>query len=259
MLLVAQVSDTHFDLGTRNYERAERVMAYLAELRHKPDAIVVTGDITDSGQPEQYAEARMALQADIPVFPIPGNHDERSAFREILLGVHPSDEPINQVRRVGELTLVLLDSTVPGRASGHLTDETIRWLGKVLGEAPADKPILLVLHHPPVRLHSPIVDDIALTEPEHLAEMIADEERIIGVLTGHAHSAAISVFAGRPLLVGPSTASVLGGVWELGPPDRVMDYAPEPAVALHIIDADHRLTTHFRTVPMGGWISTPNY
>lgn len=86
MILVAQVSDTHFDLGTRNAERAQRVMAYLADLRRRPDVIVVTGDITDSGKPDQYAEARMALEADIPVLMIPGNHDERAAFREVLLG-----------------------------------------------------------------------------------------------------------------------------------------------------------------------------
>lgn len=259
MLLVAQVSDTHFDLGTRNYERAERVMAYLAELRHRPDAIVVTGDITESGQPDQYAEARIALQADIPVFLLPGNHDERTAFREILLGVRPSADPIHQVHRVGELTMVLLDSTVPGQSGGRLSDESLRWLCKVLGEAPAGKPILLALHHPPVRLHSPIIDEIGLAEPERLAEIIADEERIVGVLAGHAHSAASSVFAGRPLLVGPSTASVLGGAWELGLPDRVMDYAPDPAIALHVVDTDHRMTTHFRSVPMGGWINTPHY
>ncbi|MFI5715450.1 metallophosphoesterase [Nocardia sp. NPDC051750] len=257
MILVAQVSDTHFDLGTRNTERAQRVMAYLAELRRRPDVIVVTGDITDSGKPEQYAEARMSLQADLPVLAIPGNHDERAAFREVLLSGTPSDDPVNHVHRIGDLTLILLDSSVPGQSAGRLADETYDWLREQLAATPPDAAVLLALHHPPVFLHSPIVDPIALAEPGRLAAVIAGDRRIIGTLTGHAHTAGVSTFAGRPLLMGPSTASVLGGEWELAPPERVMDYGPDPSVALHVIDDDHRLTTHFRSVPMGGWIATP--
>jgi 3',5'-cyclic AMP phosphodiesterase CpdA len=257
MILVAQISDPHFDLGTRNAERAQRVMAYLADLRRRPDVIVVTGDITDSGKPEEYAEARAALQADLPVLAIPGNHDERAAFREVLLGVPPLDDTVNQVHRVGSVTLILLDSSVPGQSAGRLTDETYDWLHETLADTPAHDAVLLALHHPPVFLHSPIVDPIALAGPERLAAVITGDERIIGTLTGHAHTAAVATFAGRPLLMGPSTASVLGGEWELAPPERVMDYAPDPAVALHVIDDEHRLITHFRSVPMGGWIGTP--
>ncbi|VFB01217.1 3',5'-cyclic adenosine monophosphate phosphodiesterase CpdA [Nocardia cyriacigeorgica] len=259
MILVAQVSDTHFDLGPRNVERAERVMAYLADLRRRPDAILVTGDVTDSGKPDQYAEARIALQADIPVYALPGNHDDRGAFREVLLGVSPSTEPINHAHRVGPLTVVLLDSSIPGEPSGRLTDDTYDWLRTVLAEAPADDPILLAMHHPPAHLYSPVVDEIALADPGRLAELVAADDRILAVLTGHAHSAATTTFAGKPLLVAPSTASVLGGEWELALPDHVMDYAPDPAVALHVIDENHALTTHFRTVPMGGWIGVAPY
>ncbi|MFQ6324744.1 metallophosphoesterase [Nocardia sp. CWNU-33] len=259
MILVAQVSDTHFDLGARNAERVERALAFLTDLRRKPDAILLTGDITDSGKPDQYAEARAALRIDIPVYAIPGNHDDRAAFRTELLGEPASTAPINHAHRVGELTVALLDSTIPGQASGRLSDETYDWLRGVLATAPADAPVLLALHHPPAQLFSPVIDDISLAEPDRLAELVAGDQRIVGVVTGHAHSAVATTFAGRPLLVAPSTASVLGGEWELDLPDHVMDYAPDPALALHVIDENHRMTTHFRSVPMGGWIGVqPN-
>ncbi|WP_236566992.1 metallophosphoesterase [Nocardia sp. CY41] len=254
MILVAQVSDTHFDLGARNAERVRRVMDYFAGLRRRPDAILVTGDITDSGKPEQYAEAKLAFDTDIPVYVLPGNHDDRAGFRTALLGEPSSGAPINQVRRIGDLTVALLDSSVPGEPGGHLSDETYHWLREVLGGAPPGKPILLALHHPPAHLFSPIVDGISLADPQRLADLVAGDDRIAAVLTGHAHSAATSTFGGRPLLVAPSTASVLSGEWELDPPDHVMDYAPDPAVALHVFGDDYRLTTHFRTVPMGGRI-----
>ncbi|WP_433195939.1 metallophosphoesterase [Nocardia sp. CA-107356] len=259
MILVAQISDTHFDLGTRNAERVERVMAFLADLRRRPDAIVLTGDVTDSGKPDQYAEARVALDADIPVYALPGNHDDRAAFRATLLGEPASTAPINHAHRVGDLTVALMDSSIPGEPGGRLTEETYDWLRGVLAAAPADAPILLALHHPPAQLFSPVIDVISLADPEKLAEVVAADERIVGVLTGHAHSAAVTTFAGRPLLVAPSTASVLGGEWELELPDHVMDYAPDPALALHVIDENRRMTTHFRSVAMSGRIGVqPN-
>ncbi|WP_054816455.1 metallophosphoesterase [Nocardia arizonensis] len=259
MILVAQVSDTHFDLGTRNTERVERVLEFLTGLRRRPDAILVTGDITESGKAEQYADARAAFATDLPVVAIPGNHDDRANFRTVLLDEPASDEPINRVHRVGDATVVLLDSSVPGEAGGRLCETTYEWLREVLAESPADAPILLALHHPPARLFSPVVDEIALADPERLAAVVAADERIVGVVTGHAHSAAATTFAGRPLLIAPSTASVLGGMWELELPHRVMDYAPDPAVALHVIDENRRLTTHFRSVSMAGRITAqPN-
>ncbi|MGW5725726.1 metallophosphoesterase [Nocardia beijingensis] len=254
MILVAQVSDTHFDLGNRNAQRVRRVMAYIAGLRRRPDAILVTGDITDSGKPEQFAEAKAAFDSEIPIYAIPGNHDDRAGFRTALLGESASEAPINHAHRVGDLTVALLDSSVPGQPGGRLAEETYAWLGDVLDSAPAGKPILLALHHPPAHLFSPIVDVISLADPQRLADLVAGDDRIVGVVTGHAHSAVATTFGGRPLLVAPSTASVLSGEWELDLPDHVMDYAPDPAVALHVIGDDYRLTSHFRTVPMGGRI-----
>lgn len=252
MILLAQVSDTHFDLGPRNAHRVEKVMAFLADLPRRPDAILHTGDVTESGSAAQYAEARAAMASDIPIYSIPGNHDERVAFRTELLGLAASAEPVNHAHRVGELTVVMLDTTIPGQAGGRIDEQSYAWLRGVLADAPARAPIVLAMHHPPVRLHSPIVDDIALAEPGALAELVAADNRIRAVFAGHAHSGAMAVFAGRPLLVAPSTASVLGGSWEISLPDRVMDYSPDPAIALHAFDDTGALTTHFRTVPLDG-------
>ncbi|MFE9784239.1 phosphodiesterase [Nocardia salmonicida] len=257
MILAAQLSDTHFDLSARNTERVEAVMGYLADLPRRPDVILVTGDITDSGTPEQYTQARLALQGgDIPVYLLPGNHDDRVNFRTVLLGEPASTTPINSVHRVGPLTVVMLDSSIPGEPAGLLGEDTFDWLRATLAETP-DGPILVALHHPPKRVFSPVVDVIALADPGRLAAVVAGDPRVVGILTGHAHSPIATTFAGKPMITGPSTASVLGGEWELTPPHRVMDYAPDPAIALHVIDENFGLTTHFRTVAMGGWLAEP--
>lgn len=258
MIMVAQLSDTHFDLGARNAERAQRVMAYLADLRSRPDVIILTGDITESGKPEEYAEARMVLDADIPVAVLPGSHDQRANIRTAFLGCPQSDsdgdQPLNQRLDIGDVTIALLDSTIPGEASGQLNAETEHWLTEVLAQADPEGSVLLAMHHPPVPLHCPVIDAHGLAGPDRLAQVIRRDPRIVGVIAGHAHSAATTVFAGRPVIVAPSTASVLGGAWELQFPDRVTDHATDPAVVLHLIDCGH-MTSHFRSVPMGGWLA----
>ena len=114
MILAAELSDTHFDLSARNTERVEAVMGYLADLPRRPDVILVTRDITDSGTPEQYAQARLALRGgDIPVYLLPNNDDDRVNFRTVLLGEPASTTPVNSVHRVGPLTVIMLDSRVP--------------------------------------------------------------------------------------------------------------------------------------------------
>uniref|UniRef100_UPI0008317E01 metallophosphoesterase n=1 Tax=Aldersonia kunmingensis TaxID=408066 RepID=UPI0008317E01 len=211
--------------------------------------IVVTGDITDLGTAEEYAQAAEVLTASVPIVIGPGNHDDRRAFRAGLLGVStPDDGPINQELRVGDVLVAMCDSSIPGRPEGALEPATIEWLRTVLANSRPDDRILLGFHHPPVELFSPIVDPIRLGDPDRLGDIIRGDERIIGALCGHAHTAATTMFAGKPLVVAPSVSSVLGPIWESDVTNKpVVDYVPPPMIAIHALD-DSRLITHFRVV-----------
>lgn len=259
MVLLAHLSDTHFNTHGRNRERAERVMAFLAELPQRPDAIVVSGDIADDGSGEEYIEARSTLLggADVPVLILPGNHDDRGTMREILWNQAPSYKPINQVHRVKGLTIALLDSSIPGKGEGELDADTYAWLTDLLAATPADDSVVLAMHHPPVAIRSTVVDPIRLTNPDRLAEIVATDDRIVGVFTGHAHVPVTTVFAGKPLAVAPSVSSFIGNEWEVRAPGHVpIDYAPDPSLFFHFIE-DRRLLTTLRPVPMGGSFSEP--
>jgi hypothetical protein len=71
-----------------------------------------------------------------------------------------------------------------------------------------------------------------LQEPERLAALLAAHPQVVAVLTGHAHTAAASVFGGRPLIVGPAVTWTLRMPWE----------GDRPA------DRDQPPGTHFRVV-----------
>ena len=138
MIVLAHLSDTHFDGSDRNAERATRVMSYLNDLPGPIGAVLVTGDVADHGLPTEYEEARKILSSPRPLLSCPGNHDVRRAYREVLLGVAGDDAPINQVHTVAGAVIALCDSTIPGQNDGLLADETITWLDGVLADAPSD-------------------------------------------------------------------------------------------------------------------------
>jgi Icc protein len=246
MLVLAHVSDIHVDGSDVRNERATRVMHYLDSLATPVDAILLTGDIADHGLPEEYDEARKLLAGTSPVLPCPGNHDERAAYRASFLGREPSTDPINEVHRVGDALLAMCDSSVPGENDGYLSDETLHWLDLALRDAGDDVPALVCFHHPPVTLSLPYVDGIRLAGEHRLAEVLARHDNVVAVLCGHAHTAAASTFAGRPLLVAPGVVSTLTLPWE---PRDTVDYSLPPAIAFHVLDDERRLTTHYRVLP----------
>lgn len=248
MAVIAHLSDIHID-DERSIARARAVMAYLEALPHDLDAVVVTGDIADHGLASEYAQARELLRSRHPVLACPGNHDDRAAFRQGLLGRPGSMGPVNQVHRTADFSLVLCDSSVPGKDEGFLEEETLAWLEEILDESPTDKPVLIGFHHPPVLLHVPFVDGIRQFGEQRLSAVVDRHPQVAAFLCGHAHSAAMTVFAGRPLVVAPGVVSTLRLPWEqyAHPADHVHLDLP-PSLAFHVLDEAGRLTTHYRTV-----------
>lgn len=243
MTLIAHVSDTHLaDDGGRSAGRLERVVDYLRRLRRPVDAVLVTGDIADHGLPAEYAAATALARVGVPLLQLPGNHDERSAFRQALLGTAAGAGPVDQVARVGDLVFALCDSSIPRRDDGWLAPETLAWLDGALAEG---APSFVCFHHPPVTIGHPDADRVRQFGAERLAEVLGRHPNVVALLCGHIHSATVSTFAGVPLLAAPGVASTLVLPWE---GDGGLDREAPPALAFHLYE-DGRLTTHYRLVP----------
>ncbi|MFF4319568.1 metallophosphoesterase [Streptomyces sp. NPDC001568] len=250
MIVIAHLSDVHIDGGSRAADRTRAVMAYLDDLPYDLDAVLVSGDVADTGAPAEYEEARALLASRHPTVICPGNHDDRIAFRRVLLEEEePSGLPVDRVLRAEGFVLAVCDSSVPGEDHGLLTESTVAWLDGVLADTPYEVPVLVAFHHPPVPLHTPYVDGIRQFGEERLAELAGRHPHLRAFLCGHAHTAAATTFAGRPLLVAPGVVSTIRLPWESATgPDHHVHLDEPPAVAFHVLGDDGRLTTHYRVV-----------
>ncbi|WP_328614578.1 metallophosphoesterase [Amycolatopsis sp. NBC_00355] len=248
-MIIAHLSDLHLDGGPRAEERVAAVMAYLNGLAVA--AIVVTGDIADHGAASEYARAAELLKHPAPVLVCPGNHDVRAEFRKGLLDLPASDGPIDLAREIDGVLFAMCDSTIPGRGSGYLADETLDWLDGVLSGG--DGPAFVAFHHPPVEVGVPLVDGIRQSGEERLAAVLARHPRVAALLAGHVHTGASTTFAGVPLRIAPGVVSTSllpaepGGDrgWDEGGP---LEYDRPPSLLLHVLHDDGRVTTHHRVL-----------
>jgi len=208
---VAHLSDTHLLAdGKRQYgvvdpERGLLLaLERLARIRPVPEAIVVTGDLADLGEPAAYARVKELVEPaaeaiGAQVVWVMGNHDERLAYSKELFGA-ATDASQDAVYDVGGLRIVSLDSSVPGYHHGELSAEQLAWLAEVLA-APAPHGTLLALHHPPVP--SPMVPAEAVLElaDQHLLADVLRGTDVRSILAGHLHYSSYATFAGIPVSV----------------------------------------------------------
>ena len=211
--LLLQLSDLHLRSDVSGpSERLRRTIGMVEDLRPRAMAVLVSGDLADAPDAEVYEQARQLLgELGLPIHAIPGNHDDRDMLARSFAGrEQASGEPVNVVTDVGALRLVGCDTSVPGMVGGALPIDQLAWLAAALDEAPA-RPTLLALHHPPVACGVRAMDTIALDEHDaaRLESLLESHPQVLALTCGHLHSTVTTMFAGRPLLICPSTNSAL--------------------------------------------------
>ena len=159
---IAQITDLHVVARDRlcyrqvpTNEQLRQAVAHLNGLKPSPDAVIASGDLTDHGRDEEYSVLRELLSPlKIPVFVIPGNHDNREALLKSFADrdyMPPTGSPfVNYVIDDYPIRLIGLDTSVPGRHHGEVCAERLRWLEGTLSARP-DAPTLIFMHHPPFR------------------------------------------------------------------------------------------------------------
>jgi 3',5'-cyclic-AMP phosphodiesterase len=257
-MLIAQLSDTHVCAeGTRLYRRIDtnaglaRAIATVNRLTPRPDLVLMSGDLAESGQPAQYAMLRKLIaRLEMPVYVLPGNHDSRERLREALddRAYLPAEGAfLHYALELGPLNLIALDTQVPGQDGGHLCAERLGWLEGQL-ERSRGRPTLIAMHHPPVPIGVDWLDRSGCANAEGLAAVVARHPQVERILCGHVHRAAQIRFAGTVVATSPSTAYQVA--LELGH-DGEPHLIEEPAAFLLHRWHGGALATH--VVPVGAF------
>ena len=251
-MLIAQISDLHFHLEgphidlIRPAERLEAAVQALNRLSTPPDLVLVTGDLTEKGLPEEYEGAGALLAGlHMPWLPIPGNHDDadnmRAAFPEMRC-LRWGAPFMHYVIDEFPIRIVALDTVVPGETHGALCPDRLAWLTEALA-AETEKPTLIMMHHPPLDTGLRCMDQHALLEGRDVfAELIGQYSNIERVVCGHMHRHISGRLAGTVVNVCPGVAHQIALDLE-GDPCYLAFRLEPPAYLLHWF-GDNGLITH---------------
>jgi Icc protein len=146
-MLIAQLSDVH--VGGSRF-REELLRTAIEEVNAvEPDLVVVAGDLTDDGYPDQYplAKRELAALACAQIVRVPGNHDARNVgylHYEDTFGARDSRERL----KCGGLAvaLVAVDSSKPDLDEGEIGREHYGWIEEGF-EGAADLRVFACHHH----------------------------------------------------------------------------------------------------------------
>jgi Icc protein len=195
------ISDSH--IGSRpdfkNYGHVpltnlESTVEAINSLPFQIDFVLHTGDVVEDRSEAAYRIAAPVLaKLKMPVLYVAGNHDDPHLMQQVLMGQALDGERLDYVRDIAGVRLAVFDTRGPNPPGGTLTPDQFARLRDVC--TPDGPPLLLAMHHPPLRLDSSWLDNGWKTYPsmlldcgERLMETLAPaRDRIRGLFLGHLH------------------------------------------------------------------------
>ncbi len=210
MIRIVHFTDTHIDTDpalrtVREADLANHVAAINA-LDQQPDLVLFTGDLSNTGQAEEYAIFLPVMQQlRAPWVAVPGNRDSRRRMRAAFAGLGwlpaaaADDAPLDFSIDVGPLTIIGHDSKKPGTNKGWADEERLATLRGMIEQA-GDRPVIIAMHHPPFELHE--IPWPRQFEPWEHAEamqaLMAEHANVKLVACGHAHRRIAGEVGGVP-------------------------------------------------------------
>ena len=204
---LVQISDCHLSASPDTPYRGLSADAGLAAVvkavaAWKPEAILLTGDLSEDGSEASYRRlAELIETLHVPVCALPGNHD----VLELMQCYFPNGPYQDAwVEQAGNWKLLLLNSARPRRIDGCIEASDLLRVNQYLAGA---SPSLLALHHQPVAIGSAWIDKYRLEQPAGLLNCVADLPQIKGVIWGHVHQVFETQIGATRFMSAPSTAA----------------------------------------------------
>ncbi len=139
----AVISDTHIGSG----KAADELRSIVAAVNGRGDLdhVFVTGDITEKGRDEEFAEAKSILAAlEVPWLAVPGNHDAHWIGAGLAGFSNHFGQGYFFVAKENAAFLLLNSGEF-----GHFAPEQLKWLSETFSRIPPASEIFVLQHHRP--------------------------------------------------------------------------------------------------------------
>jgi 3',5'-cyclic-AMP phosphodiesterase len=199
--------------------------------------VLITGDLVHDGEPAAYDAVRCALdQLAVPRHLLIGNHDDRAVFKALFPEAVTDEHGFVQtVVESSAGPFVLLDTHEPGTHQGRLCDKRLAWLDRTLASL-RGRDVFLALHHPPLMLNLPAMDQIGLADRADLAGILARHRNVRHIFFGHVHRPVHGAWHGVPFSTQRSLNHQVALHFDEQPGESIPGSHEPPAYAVVLIN-----------------------
>ncbi|MBY5720921.1 phosphodiesterase [Rhizobium leguminosarum] len=251
-MIIAHLSDTHvrevgapLPVGNVDYSTmAVNAFDRVARMKPTPDLMIITGDLTDSGQVGEYRRLQEIVETlPFPVHMVLGNHDIRENYLTVFPEKREAETGFAQFcLELQDLRIIGLDSLIEGHGHGGLCAARLSYLRGRLAERP-EVPTIIMLHHQPFIFNGGVYDDVGLKDGvEEFGAIVAGNRQIVRVLCGHLHRSLESLWNGTLVSVTPSV--VCAADLPVGDVRIFKNVNEPPAFKLHVLVPESGLVSH---------------
>ena len=198
--LLDGADDTFHRINTK--QSLQAVLGHCAARYPNADFWLFTGDISQTGAKESYAQFESAIREyDVPVYCVPGNHDTPQLLQQVV-----PECPLDSIRIIslGRFSLVLISTWIANEHHGIISRRCLTQLHEHLQNC-KDRLNVVVLHHPPVPVNSKWLDEIGLQNNTDFIQTLNNHPGEVLVLFGHVHQSVDQQINRLRFLSTPST------------------------------------------------------
>lgn len=187
-IVIAQISDSHLfadkhalHCGANVYQNLQRVLADISE-NNTISYLVFTGDLSQDHSEQSYkrfVDLVQAAKLSIPVYFLPGNHDEPSQLARHL--ITPCFNQASAIEH-SHWQVFLLNSKSDTPA-GYVTDKTLTRLNSAIDNS---KSQLIFMHHHPIDVGY-FIDRHGLINQQEFWQSITQHSSVKAIACGHIH------------------------------------------------------------------------
>ena len=131
-MIIAQITDLHIGFGgpdveCMNSKRLKLVIDEMNGMVQRPDLILVTGDLVESGERWAYEKLKKALSdLDYPLYYAMGNHDNRDVFAGVFPEAEFNDGFLQYtIEDAGPVRVIVLDTLKNGFHGGDFCQRRV--------------------------------------------------------------------------------------------------------------------------------------